>query len=456
MPVQMFGSTALHSRLSPSWMAHRASLAGLYVLVLSVDLATAGFNLALAIIVLATLPMLPVIWRDLKEVPAFWLAAGLTVYVVVQSLVLTSLHPVMGESSNPHWTHVARVTGLVSFVIGWWLVQHRRHVPVLLGLAVFSLLANQLAAIDYGALLEDPFAARRTWGEAPVRVGFASAAGLVMSCAALLCLAFRASGPRRPSLRWLAIFGSGVIVAIFALMLYGSQTRGAWLGASVAILFLVGLTTFHAFRYGRALHVLAALLTLAAVVGSVIVATDHGNVVERRVTGEAAAFEAVVALDREALYEANRSMGRRVNMWTEALLALRDSPWFGHGVGTKEVLKQRSELDIGGTGHLHSIYVELAYSLGMVGAVGFVLVYGLLFRRFVRAWRGGVVHDGLALIVIAFWVMTLVALLTDVRIGHANSRALLMFMLAMVCFAVLMLQRSPNSASGQAAEKQGE
>lgn len=435
------GDVSPRRRLWPSLasrITNGLALAALYALALSVDLSTAGFNLAVFILLLASIPRLPSIWEDVKGLPAFWLVVALTAYVVIQSLLLASSHAIMHESSNPHWSHVARVAGLPSLVIGWWLLQYRRHVPWLIVLVVVSLLVNRLLAIDYPAVVETPFASRSVWGDAAVRVGFASATGAVICLAALLYLTIDAGYLRS----WLgrgAIAAAGVGFVGFLIALYGSQTRGAWLGALVAFGFLAITAAFRALRASRGWSaVIVVTLVLVAVLG-LTVGLDQGEVLERRVTGESAAVEAIANLDREALYAANRSMGLRVNMWTEAMTALKDRPWFGYGVGTKPLLEQRSDLDIGGTtGHLHNVYVELGYGLGILGLVGFLAVYSVLFRGFVRACRSGLVPKGITMVVGSFWVMTPVTLLTDVRIGHANSRAVLIFMLALVCWGVLM------------------
>ncbi|MDZ7809181.1 MAG: hypothetical protein U5L11_02370 [Arhodomonas sp.] len=156
--------------------ARWAGCLALYVMALSVDLSTSGFNLAMGLLCIASIPLAGGIWRDLRDLPAFWLVSALTAYVVIQSLVIAAYHPVIGESSNPHWSHVARVAGLVSLIIGWWLFEYRQHLPRLLLLVVVGLAVNRLLSIDYAALTHGLFVQRTLWGDAPVRVGFASAA----------------------------------------------------------------------------------------------------------------------------------------------------------------------------------------------------------------------------------------------------------------------------------------
>ena len=432
-------------------VARRTGLLGLYVMALSVDLSTAGFNVAAIVVGVVSIPLAGSLWRDLRHLPALWLVIALTAYVVVQSLVFASSQPVMHESSNPHWSHMARVSGLASLLIGWWMFQNREHIPRLLLLVALSLFASRLLTIDYPLLLEDPFGQRDLWGHAAVRVGFVSAAGLVLCFATLTQWATgRGEGPR-PAYHRLALAAVVLGFLGFLMVLYGSQTRGAWFGALVACLFLVIVMLVRVVRSRRTRMPGAAGIMLLAVGFAVIVALDPGNVLEERVASTDGSLEAILALDREALVAADRSLGLRINMWVEALAALQERPWFGYGSGSKPVLAAQAELDFGSsTGHLHNIYVEIAYSLGMVGLVGFVFAYGTLFGGFIRAWRANCVPAGIALLTAGFWVMALVTLLTDVGIGHSSSRALLIFMLAVAAYGALTLRRSrpPCGARG--------
>ncbi len=429
-------------------LARRTGWVALFAMALSVDLSTSGFNLAALALLLASIPVAGAIWRDVRRLPVFWLATALTVYVVVQSLVLAFVHPVMHESSNPHWSHVARVSGLFSLLVGWWMLQYRRHLPWLLLLVVLSLFVNRLLSIDYPVLFEGPFASRDLWGRVASRTGFASAAGVVISFAVL---AFWVIGQRAEPQAWRPPTAHVVVTMLglsgFLVALYGSQTRGAWLGALVAcsLVLVMRLGRAHG-CFLRAVAGGGAFLVIALVF---MLSLDPGNVLEKRIAGAGEAWNAILALDREALEGADPALGERVNMWVEGVAAVGERPWFGWGSGSKPVLAERSMLDFrSSTGHLHNIYLELAYGLGLVGLLGFVLVYGTLFRDFARAWRQRRVATGVALATAGFWLMTLVALLTDVGIGHSSTRALLIFMLAVVACGALVLHDPDRDVCG--------
>lgn len=444
----MIDATTPPARTRLETFARRAGWLSLFVMALSVDLSTAGFNVTVVVLCVASIPLAGAIWRDLRGLPAFWLVAALTVYVVVQSLVLASYHPVMHESSNPHWSHVARVSGLFSLLIGWWMLQYRSHIPWLLLLVVVSLFVNRLLSIDYPLLLEDPFAQRDLWGRVPNRVGFASAAGVVMCFATLSywVIGQRAeSHPWRPPRAAMAVVVLGFVG--FLVALYGSQSRGAWAGALVAGAVVFALRLVPAVRSRRRIWPAMGGAALLAIGFAFVLSLDPGNVLEKRIGGANEVFDAFLALDRQALEDADPALGWRVNMWIEGLVALRERPWFGWGSGSKPMLAERSDLYFGSsTGHLHNIYVEIAYSLGLVGILGFVLAYGALFRGFSRAWRLEQVPPGVALVTMGFWVMVLVTLLTDVGIGQPSSRALLIFMLAVTAYGTLALHQAGRIA----------
>lgn len=446
--ARMIDAPSPPARARSETFARRAGWLALFVMALSVDLSTTAFNVAVVVLCVSSIPLAGPIWRDLRGLPAFWLVAALTVYVVVQSLVLASYHPVMHESSNPHWSHVARVSGLFSLLIGWWMFQYRSHIPWLLLLIVLSLFANRLLSIDYPLLLEGPFAQPDLWGRVPARAGFASAAGLVMCFATL---SYWTIGKRAESHLWRPPRAATALVVLglmgFLVALYGSQNRGAWAGALVAGLVVLGVMLVCAVRSRRGIWRATGGAALLAIGFAFVLSLDPGNVLEKRIAGANEVFDALLALDRQALEDADRPLGARVNMWIEGLVALRERPWFGWGSGSKPILAERTDLYFASpTGHLHNIYVEIAYSLGLVGMLGFALAYGALFRGFYRAWRLKQVPSGIAMVTMGFWVMALVLLLTDVAIGHSSSRALLIFMLAVTAYGTLALHQADRIA----------
>jgi len=72
----------------------------------------------------------------------------------------------------------------------------------------------------------------------------------------------------------------------------------------------------------------------------------------------------------------------RTYMWDAGARMFRDHPWTGVGLQDLRPLYDRYRLPQAHErpGHLHSIYVQIAASMGLIGLAAFVLLYGSLFR----------------------------------------------------------------------------
>ncbi len=155
----------------------------------------------------------------------------------------------------------------------------------------------------------------------------------------------------------------GAILALGAILpaLAGTYTRSAWIG------YIAALAVILAFTRARWLAALAGGLTALAFVlpGAY----------------RARAF---------SIFDPQNPWNReRVHMWEAGLRMLRDHPWTGVGLQDLHSLYERykSPGAIEPAGHLHSVYVHVAATMGIVGLVALVfLVFGLL-RAASRAFR---------------------------------------------------------------------
>jgi hypothetical protein len=83
----------------------------------------------------------------------------------------------------------------------------------------------------------------------------------------------------------------------------------------------------------------------------------------------------------------------RMNVWDDALRALRTSPWLGIGLdyfrngGYSMVLAPPDQMV--GTPHAHNIFLQTALDLGVVGLVTYVAFIALVLRRALDLFRSG-------------------------------------------------------------------
>lgn len=157
-----------------------------------------------------------------------------------------------------------------------------------------------------------------------------------------------------------ALAGCAALAATF--------TRSAWLGLAVALATLLGLTR------PRWLPALAAVLLAALALAP---ATYRAR--------------ALSAFDPR-----HPSNLERTYMWQGGLAMLRDRPLTGVGLQDMKPLydRYRPPQARERAGHLHSVPVQIAASMGLVGLAAFVLLYGSLFVAAARGLRPMVARGG--------------------------------------------------------------
>ncbi len=396
------------------------ALTSLYGLCLLFTVSTAGVNLALALLLLATALAWRPFWQDIRQTPLAWLIGALTAYVVVHSLVFVHLYPEIDENGNPHWSDVARITGIVSLPIGWWISRHTKHLPWLLWAACLGLLIGLLEGANFAQLAADMGSVRRTaWGSRPNQVGYLAAAGYV-GCFIAGTRALRIDNRTAKLVTFVAAWS---FLLVFLLFLYGSGTRGAWLAATVAtVLFLlVELYSVRRLRRWLAGSVLGSIGLL--VVAIVVLGNLYDLDFTKRLNSAPRIVAALTQGDRAAVMAADRSTGQRLDMWAEGLRAVAIHPIAGWGLGGKQRVEQQASRPIRSGGHFHNLYLEIAVGLGLPGFALFLIIYGALARNLLGALRERP-HDTPMLIAGLTFVVSLVVVFFEVRIGQTPGRTL--------------------------------
>jgi len=202
--------------------------------------------------------------------------------------------------------------------------------------------------------------------------------GGVMLQAALFLLAL---GTARDSggLRLRALWAAGGALAALGTVL--SLARSAWLGTAVGMLILVLLRLPR--RWSAALGALA-VLGLAGYAALVV----SGSWLQERFLREDSP-----ALVQRLIRTSPQSDVDRVRMWQAGLLAVRERPWLGAGMGRAgEVLPPYRQVIVERTGYrymleagegLHNIYLQVAFDTGLLGLAAYLAVWGAVF-----VWSG--------------------------------------------------------------------
>ncbi|MBN1921583.1 MAG: O-antigen ligase family protein [Anaerolineae bacterium] len=212
---------------------------------------------------------------------------------------------------------------------------------------------------------------------------------------------------RAPAPRWLWLLGGAVLV--IAGGLYGSWSRGAWLG------------------FGAALAAMAALLPRRSVWGMALVVVFAGAVlllmatdalpasVEARLTDFAAylRFENVRGV---GINDANYAVIERMAHWQAALGMWETHFWTGVGIGNYEAAYPLFRLVNWpyALGHAHNFYLNLLAETGLIGLGAYLLLFAAIFVRLWQATRSlSGWQRGLALGLVGAWTQISVHSMVD-------------------------------------------
>jgi putative inorganic carbon (HCO3(-)) transporter len=237
-------------------------------------------------------------------------------------------------------------------------VDLRRVLVVLTGVTAFI----SVAALSTGSAFESTQGGAQVSGRLEGAFDHPNQLGALCAMAAPIAAALLV-GTRRYATRFAAAAGLALIFG--ALML--SLSRGAWLGAGLAFLLLIGTL--------REARRLIALLSIPMAVIGVVVWTAAAQRPEIKIIGERArSFTTLSPYDE------------RDQIWAEAVREIKEDPLTGQGPGSFPVASLRA----GAQGasvqavHAHNIWLNWGAEIGVPGAVfltGLAISLGLAARR---------------------------------------------------------------------------
>jgi len=332
--------------------------------------------MSVALVLCAALTVL--FWQLPGSGPQRWVRTPLDFPALawIVALGIVALFAIDPQASGPRV-----VKGLLLLLIPVTVFHAREEKVSRRAVAVLLLSAGIAAIFALGKfVLQGPHFPNRVQGAVGHPLTYGGQAMLIASLAS--ALAIRGEG------RW----RMGALLTLGAILpaLAGTYTRSAWIG------YVAALVVILAFTRARWLAGLAAgILGLAFLL--------PGAYRERAFS----IFDPGSPWNRE-----------RVHMWEAGLRMFRDHPWTGVGLQDLHPLYERYK-SAGATepaGHLHSVYVHVAATMGIVGILALAfLIFGLLraasraFRDHRAApvgatWLGPAISLGVTAAVIGFFV----------------------------------------------------
>ncbi|MCB9771034.1 MAG: O-antigen ligase family protein [Candidatus Omnitrophica bacterium] len=168
------------------------------------------------------------------------------------------------------------------------------------------------------------------------------------------------------------------IAAVFALLiwtLFHTFSRGAWMGATIAMLFFVVIVVGAKVR-----PVLRNILIILAIVIASLSAGQSFELKKQR---------NLVSNDIETAQW-------RLALWRESLFLIKERPFFGHGLNTfmsvmeKSLITTKNPLANGfSASYAHNCFLQIAVEVGIFGLSAFLGIMFLLFRQilFLPHWN---------------------------------------------------------------------
>jgi O-antigen ligase len=173
-------------------------------------------------------------------------------------------------------------------------------------------------------------------------------------------LAWALSAARNGSVRHIALVGFLVGAIGFTL----SRT------AFAVALILVAAALYRRYRLAYKVRLILASITLAA--GAFWLVTSVGTFQERFSSGDVSSLSTRVSIN----------VSGRDDLWALMMSGIRESPFFGHGLGASQ--SRIEQVFNGAIAHPHNDYLRLAYDFGLVGlglwAVGMLATFILVLR----------------------------------------------------------------------------
>lgn len=430
-------------------------LCGLFAAALLAGAHWYGFLGAMGVLALATLLDVHRSWLQLRRQPLFWLAVALTAYILVHTPLAVREFPVLAQNTFPDWTDLLAISGLLSVIAGYWLARHLHLYPRLLAVTAVGIAIGLAMGIEWQNLWDRGLGVRRDWGYVPEQVGLLSAMGF-LGCVVLFLrwLADRQQPRNSRVLRALPWF---LAALAFAIVLYGTQTRATWIAAAVLALLYIGWHLLVSLRQRQGLRSGIAALCVLAIGLAALVQLDGGERLERRLGGGPDTVAALVMLDREGVYRSNPSLGVRLNMWTEAMRAFTQRPVLGWGIGAKVVTDSQAQLDVGWRQpQYHNLYLEFLLGLGLAGFLLFTAICALLIRpllparlRRSRLAPGSDPPAPSRTILSLCAALTAFAVLFELQVGHPFSRAMVIWLMALLAGLALHRRAGGKPATAQ-------
>lgn len=396
----------------------RIGVAGLYLCALGTWLSTALQNLGLALVIL-TFAINRRAWRWAFSSPVFWLCGIAAAYVLTRGHYAAIEFPTTAElqlKASQDWVK------LTLFIpIAWYLQRSPKHIPWVLVLCGLGLMARTLANLDVGTV-KAILNGMRYGGHLGKPIAYAFYMSVCLLGVTILAPRWLQLDSNR-AVYWAKNIGTGILIAALFWLFLAAQSRGPLLALASVLPIALAVRYWPSRQTTRVKnnHIWHVVIGIGLAV--LLLGISGAHMLAKRIVDELPSAE--TALD-DSLGKAPRdNTTLRLQMWSFGIEKWTERPWFGWGPGsTQHVLATKDNPALRHDSgepwdHLHSLYVQLLFSFGLVGAglAGSIAV--LLCLGIVQRYRKGRLCQDETIFLLGNFGLIAIYSLTDFR--HLNQ-----------------------------------
>jgi len=377
--------------LMPCW-PRRLGLAGLYLALASAPFDPAGVVGGFAVVLFATLLVLPKFLADVRSLPVVWVVVALAGYLALRGL-FPALEP--ATASGLDWLDLFWLSGLLSLPLGWWLACHPRHWRGLLAVVLVAAAVNLAIEVDWRAVNAGSL-------KAPFARGDTGTSGIINTSVLLFLVAGMVAALRRLGRGWrpaCQFAGCLVLSVPLVFLLVTAEYATAWLGLLAGVIVLAFLAIWYGITRRQWVGLAASVALIAALGGGFYTALQGGGGRTAQLIDPLQAGMLVLEGRPEDAAATHQPTVNRLQRWANGLGIMAQRPWLGSGTPALPDTRGAGQVP----GKLDNLYLAIGLGFGLVGLGLFTLLGLLLAHQCVcavrdRVWSG---ETGMAVLGVA-------------------------------------------------------
>jgi len=376
--------------------------------------------------------------REMGSQPIIWLVLAAITYLIALFFVYRQTLP---SGLNPDVHILQDWLVLWLFPLLAWALRGQRDKAILmiLALAAIGLIVRIAWYIEWESLSQF-YLQRQGYGFNPVPMGLYS--GIVILGLLVFGRRLMAYSKGNGVMRLVFVLLWGGALALTAVALITTQSRGAWLALVLSMLMMAVVVYLMSRSKGLRVRYYGIGLVVISVFLLPVIFLLH-ETIQKRLEVEADVYPAIISLDLEEV--PYTSVGRRVHMWAHGLNEWSEKPVFGYGPGSAGKLLARDE-QLAIHPNYHSIYIQVLVELGVVGGGFFLSTLLFLVIGFIGAYRRGEVMPDIFVFIVGAWVMILVSGLFSTRLFQSDGRFMMLMLTGVTLAYVLGWIRNAEDA----------